>query len=545
MENTFFPDTPHHLLLTHFAMGGSLMGSGILALACLYLWHLTPHQKALLYWALAFLTHLLGTGLTLFSLFFTDINSDGIQPLLLALMTYFIWRGNYAFSETETGFNPFFPLVFAALWGWTGQKTGVSLPLAQMPLFLVCSLVLAHTGLQFWKHDAQNPHVGHPLTGGLFLAFALHLAAYPLFRIWDSPLAIPIEYIISAILLFCIGLSLVLSSEREQRQAAERLSEALLEEALRRGEAETALQSLNRHLEAQIEERTQALQASQSERVRQEKLAALGALVAGLSHELNTPIGNSLTVASALQEDIRRFAQELEGNTPLRRSRLSQFIERNSEAADLLQRGLGRASELIQGFKQVAIDQTSQQRRHFALAVMMDELLITLRPMLKNRPIRLQVRIPPDLIMESYPGPLGQVLTNLLSNALMHAFPDELAESKTPQALPSIKIARIRISAYAIGSDRIELSFSDNGAGIPDEALSRIYDPFFTTRLGRGGSGLGLHIVHQIVTQQLGGRLDVRSQEGEGTTFTLLLPCKASESSEKPSDILPSHSSFL
>jgi signal transduction histidine kinase len=255
------------------------------------------------------------------------------------------------------------------------------------------------------------------------------------------------------------------------------------------------------------------LSVTQAELVRKDKLAALGSLVAGVAHELNTPIGNCLTVASTLEEQTRQLADDYEQG--LKRSVLERYVGDASDATGLLVRNLERAADLVASFKQVAVDRTSSQRRKFSLAEFTDELVSTLRSSFRKTAIRLDFDIPHGLSMDSYPGPLGQVLTNLVNNSLLHAFGD---------AGLGIENGIIRIAARDCGDGTIELVVEDNGAGIPAENLGRIFDPFFTTKLGAGGSGLGLHIAHNIVTGVLGGHIDVASTLGTGATFTLMLP---------------------
>jgi PAS domain S-box-containing protein len=291
--------------------------------------------------------------------------------------------------------------------------------------------------------------------------------------------------------------------------------------------AEQSLQEINQTLEQRVEERTaaltrsnqelieamQTLQHTQDELLRSEKLAALGAMVAGIAHELNTPIGNSLMAASTLQDHSKTLAAEVSAGA-VRRSTLDRFIEQNQTATNILTRNLYRASELISSFKQVAVDQTSEQRRSFRLMDLVGEILLTLQPTLKKTPFKVVLDVPEPLYLESYPGPLGQILVNLINNSIAHGF--EGREQGT-----------ISISARPVDSGWIELLFSDDGKGIAAENLQRIFDPFFTTRLGQGGSGLGLNITHNLVTGILGGSLSVRSEPGQGASFILRLPVVA------------------
>ena len=288
--------------------------------------------------------------------------------------------------------------------------------------------------------------------------------------------------------------------------------------------AEIAYRELNASLEQRVAERTDALtrsneelnkamgtlQHAQDELVQSEKLAALGALVAGIAHELNTPVGNSLMAASTLEDHGREIAAAVSAGT-LKRSTLEQFIEDNKTATDILVRNLRKASELINSFKQVAVDQAGSQRRRFQLSEVIKEILITLGPTLKKTPFVIDSNIDDSIELDSYPGALGQVLVNLINNALIHG-------------LQGMDHGKIGLYAFTYEPGWIELALSDNGRGIAEEHLPRIFDPFFTTRMGQGGSGLGLNIVHNLVTGVLGGKVEVASQLGWGARFAIRLP---------------------
>ena len=257
--------------------------------------------------------------------------------------------------------------------------------------------------------------------------------------------------------------------------------------------------------------------------MRSEKLAALGALVAGVAHELNTPIGNGLMVASALVEQTHTLANAYASGNGLKRSMLESHLYDTDKAADIMMRNLQRAANLVTGFKQVAVDQTSSQRRKFQVAEVVSEIMLTLWPTLRKTSYVVEQNIPDDLVMDSYPGPLGQVITNLVNNALLHGFENRSTGTVT-------------ISALRTGQDWVEFIVTDDGVGIPAANLNRIFDPFFTTKLGAGGSGLGLNIAHNIVTGILGGRIRVQSEVGVGTSFILALPlaapCRLNEEDE-------------
>ncbi|MBI3286061.1 MAG: GAF domain-containing protein [Burkholderiales bacterium] len=257
----------------------------------------------------------------------------------------------------------------------------------------------------------------------------------------------------------------------------------------------------------------QQLAKAQQILMSKEKLAALGALVTGIAHELNTPIGNSLLTASTLLEQSVAFMRKMHANT-LRRSDLATFAGAVNDANELLMRNLSNASDLVCSFKQVSADQTSQQRRRFNLAQTTQEIVRTLQSRIKKRGHTLEVDIPVGIELDSYPGPYGQVLANFINNAMLHGF-----EQHTPGSM--------RLSARLVAGDAVEIVFSDNGKGIGDDDLRRIFDPFFTTKLGHGGSGLGLSIVHNLVYSVMGGKIDVESALGQGTRFTLSLPLHA------------------
>jgi signal transduction histidine kinase len=256
----------------------------------------------------------------------------------------------------------------------------------------------------------------------------------------------------------------------------------------------------------------ETLNLAHEELARTEKLAALGSMVAGIAHELNTPIGNSLTVASTLADTVQNFSLCLERG--LKRSEVERFMSEMAMAVDLLNRNIERSADLVTSFKQVAVDQTSSQRRQFDLAAVIAENISALSPMLRKTPFAVLQQVPPGIVMDSFPGPLGQVLMNLVSNAVLHGF-----EGKADGS--------ITIAAQQAVPGWLELCVEDDGVGIAPEYVNRIYDPFFTTKMGAGGSGLGLNITHNIVTSILGGKIHADSVLGEGTRFTVLLPLVA------------------
>jgi PAS domain S-box-containing protein len=252
------------------------------------------------------------------------------------------------------------------------------------------------------------------------------------------------------------------------------------------------------------------LRETQNSLIEAEKLAALGRLVAGVAHEVNNPVGISLTVASSLERKSALFAAEV-ARGELRRSSLNEFLESSRDASAQLVANLNRAAELIQSFKQVAADRNYSDQRTFDLGDLTEQVVLSLRPGLRKHNLTLTVDCQPNLAMNSYPGPYGQVLTNLFLNSVAHAFPDGRAGA-------------VDIQVRESGKDNVEIIFSDNGCGMSLDVRRRAFDPFFTTRRDQGGTGLGLHIVYSIVTHRLGGRLDLDSQPGEGTRIQIILP---------------------
>ena len=252
------------------------------------------------------------------------------------------------------------------------------------------------------------------------------------------------------------------------------------------------------------------LRETQNSLIEAEKLAALGRLVAGVAHEVNNPVGISLTVASSLERKTALFASEVDrGN--LKRSSLNDFLETSRDASSQLVANLNRAAELIQSFKQVAADRNYSDQRAFDLGDLTEQVVMSLRPGLRKHNLTLNVECQPNLEMNSYPGPYGQVLTNLFLNSVAHAFPNG-------------RSGTVDIKVRESGKDNVEILFSDNGIGMSLDVRRRAFDPFFTTRRDQGGTGLGLHIVYSIVTNRLGGRLDLDSQPGGGTQIQIILP---------------------
>jgi signal transduction histidine kinase len=258
-----------------------------------------------------------------------------------------------------------------------------------------------------------------------------------------------------------------------------------------------------------------ALHASETQRylIETERLAALGGLVAGVAHEINSPVGISLTVASTLAQRCASFADQI-ASGPVRRSQLAEFAGRCRDAANLLVANLERAGELIRSFKQVAADRSQAERRTFNLKLVTEQTVASVRPGLPKPRCSLEFEMPSDIKLDSYPGAYGQVLTNLIFNAVTHGFADGSG-------------GQVLIKARPLGTEQVEITFSDDGSGIPENVQRHAFDPFFTTRRAQGSTGLGLYIVHNLVTQQLGGRIALVSAPGKGTTIVMTIPLVA------------------
>jgi PAS domain S-box-containing protein len=285
------------------------------------------------------------------------------------------------------------------------------------------------------------------------------------------------------------------------------------EEVTERKRAEAALLASEREIRSArdaAEAALRNLQETQNFLIEAEKLAALGRLVAGVAHEINNPVGTSLTVASSLEVKTAAFAAQVAQGS-LRRSSLNEFLEISREASSQLVANLNHAAELIQSFKQVATDRSYSNQRIFDLGDLTDQIAMSLRPGLGKQNLTLNVECQPNLTMNSYPGPYGQVLRNLFLNSVAHAFPDGNG-------------GMVDIRVRASRQDSVEILFSDDGCGMSLGIRRQAFDPFFTTRRDQGGTGLGLHIVHSIVTNCLGGRLSLDSEPGAGTKIQIILP---------------------
>ena len=232
---------------------------------------------------------------------------------------------------------------------------------------------------------------------------------------------------------------------------------------------------------------------------------------AGLAHEVNTPLGISVTAVSALEEQLNDLTRSFRNGT-LGKAEFNDFVEFAQEGIQISTTNLRRAAAMIASFKQVAVDQASERQRDFEIGDYLSSVATSLRPNYKYRPITLDIRCPEKIFISSYPGALSQVFTNLIMNSLIHAYDEKQTGTIT-----------IDIT-HPENSDMIELCYRDDGKGMEKEVLSHLFEPFFTTRREDGGSGMGTNIIYDLITERLGGELDVSSEPGQGTTFVIHLP---------------------
>lgn len=270
-------------------------------------------------------------------------------------------------------------------------------------------------------------------------------------------------------------------------------------------EKQAEMIELNDFLETSLDE----LKQTQDQLIATEKYAALGELVAGVAHEINTPLGITVTMSSFLQEQHQKFHKALEeGN--FKKSQLSDYHRQMEEGFEIMNKNLSRAAVLVSSFKQVAVDQSTLELRNFNVREYLDDVLHSLSPKFKHKDLQIFIVCPDDLKCLNYPGALSQIVSNLVTNSLLHGFPDDrsgtiqLTVKKSPKG--------------------IELVYKDDGVGIPPEHINHVFDPFFTTRKNHGSTGLGLHIIYNLVTQSMDGSIVLNSNPGEGVRFTIQIP---------------------
>lgn len=301
------------------------------------------------------------------------------------------------------------------------------------------------------------------------------------------------------------NLSQAMLDLERQKKALEQHQQELQEEIVARQETESALKSQQRALQTSLDELKQA----QERLLESEKMASLGGLVAGIAHDVNTPVGIGVTATSFLADRLAQLDEELQNKT-LSSTKLQSFIEEAKQSTNLLTTNLDRASELIASFKQVAVDQTSEAVRDVELSHYVNEIIHSLRPKLKSSKTQVSVQCEENLQIRCPAGAISQIFTNLILNSVVHGFD----ERDSGEIQIDIK--------YDDG--KVKIDYEDNGKGISQEHLDRLFDPFFTTKRGQGGSGLGTHIMYNLVTKTLNGEIQAKSTPGEGLYYHIEFP---------------------
>ncbi|PSB27815.1 ATP-binding protein [Stenomitos frigidus] len=350
------------------------------------------------------------------------------------------------------------------------------------------------------------------LVGIIFSLIYYHqiAAPEPFSTASDHTLTTLTEVYAALLVLIAIG-SWWLVLAQESRQLAQKELDKqniqLQQEVKERQQAEAQLQAKAKQLEQTLHNLRQA----EEQLIQTEKMAALGGLVAGIAHEINTPIGIGVTAASLLVEKTATFSENFSNGT-MKRSDLARFLDTASQSSKMTLANLNRAAELIHSFKQIAVDQSSESRRVFKVKTYLEEILLQLSPKVKPLGHAFKLNGDPNLCWDSYPGVFSQIVTNLIMNSLIHAY-DEGDRG-------------LIILAFRQIDEQLVFEYVDDGKGILPEHLNKIFEPFFTTKRGQGGSGLGLHIVYNLVIQKLGGTIQCYSQVGVGTTFMLKIPMR-------------------
>jgi signal transduction histidine kinase len=362
----------------------------------------------------------------------------------------------------------------------------------------------------------------HQRLTGLLLTPAREMAIKPLAeQLWQ--VALPLSMLDSC-RVWLRGWFVSLQQAADWQQQNQALAACLAQQSDALLRAHDDLCETNRQLERRVLERTLPLaemnaalkkklfdlQQDQGELVRSAQLSGLGFMVAGIAHELNTPIGNALTVATSLHQEALQLHSSLQ-NGNLKRSTLERHAGSTLQITQVMERNLQRAADAIAHFKQLAVEQVNEQRRRFSLSDAISDVLVSLSPVLHKCAHRVEVVPAEPIMMDSFPGALCQVLGNLLQNAATHAF--EAGE-----------VGLIRIESRVVSGARVQLTVSDTGCGIPEQDQQRVFDPFFTTKLGQGGSGLGLHIAYNLTTVLLGGDIKISTNGYHGTRIVLTLP---------------------
>ena len=316
------------------------------------------------------------------------------------------------------------------------------------------------------------------------------------------------EELIPSFMVFTQQMSSLLQNFEARRYLDEKVQQRTAEVVKQKQEIEEKNEKLNKQKE-ELQRTLENLKLTQSQLVQSEKMASLGGLVAGVAHEINTPVGIGITAISSLIEDTKKMA-ELYKKDQISRGDFKEFLQSTNNSGKLIQKNLERTASLVQSFKQVSVDQSTEQKREFYLKTYLEDVIRSLYPKFKQRDIDINIDCDEKLLLNSYPGTFAQIFTNLVLNSITHGFKKEKKKG----------VIDILVKQEA---KQIQIEYKDNGEGIPREILPKIFDPFFTTDQSKG-TGLGLNIVYNLVTQKLKGSIKCESKNGKGVVFRIVVP---------------------
>ena len=392
--------------------------------------------------------------------------------------------------------------------------------------------VIGYTYLRISAQSLEESTIDISLGSAIVISIVLILSFFLTLRL-QRPLTEPIHNLINVVHIIAQKKDY---SQRAQKTRVRELDvlarafntmlERIQAHNQKQKDAENEYRNLAATLEETVNQRTQALKEAnqeliqtleklhqfQRQMVENEKMASLGDMVAGVAHEVNTPIGLGVTASTMMLDRLAQIQKDFEGKT-LKASSLEKFITEGEENLNIIYRNLNRAAELISSFKQVAVDQSSENAREFNFTTLLDEVLLSLRPSLRTYAHDIKIDCEPSLRIETKAGPINQVMINLIMNSVIHGFENR-------------EFGHIIIAVRLIDNCQLQINYSDDGNGIPEHIRNRIFDPFVTTKRGQGGSGLGMHLVYNLVTQALNGSIILESEEGNGVNFTITFPVK-------------------
>ncbi|MBF0264695.1 MAG: HAMP domain-containing histidine kinase, partial [Gammaproteobacteria bacterium] len=369
------------------------------------------------------------------------------------------------------------------------------------------------------SHVFNTMSLNHIITTGVSISFVIILLLIAFYKSKD------VAARLETLLIWSNDFSNNINARlqvKERRDEIGKLSQAMLSmsDKISHSYAENnrmikLVEEHNDLLEVRVKERTAELEDAQSQLIQSEKMVALGELVSGVAHEVNTPLGVGITAASHLEEEIKSFNKELNEGA-IKKSTLTNFVNQLTEGLYILNTNLNRAAQLIKSFKQVAVDQSSDENRFLILHTYLEDVLSSLGPKWKHSQISVLTDFEAGIEIESNPGVLAQVITNLIDNAIKHAFDSDVYKGTKPQI-------HLKLSSL---ENEVLIEVKDNGVGMKAKTLEKVFDPFYTTKRGKGGSGLGMHIVYNLITQKLNGKIQCESELNQGTSFKILLPKK-------------------